>query len=462
LSGSREEKRRGNDYRADQTLGPVKTAWGAFAGTAWHVDANGQLLMESGLHHADDVDSSALRMAAHVGVTLSGEVSSPVEAFVVTVDPPGGRREFVFFDKKTYLIDRVETVRDGRRYATVFDDYRSTKGLMEPWHVHVSDGFVTNDDDEVLESLSLGDALTAADVAIPANGPPLFSLSTSSAPIPITMDSDNIVVPVKMGGHIVDFLLDSGAEEIVIDKDIVKALNIPEYGRTTSQTAGTYVSSNVVLPSMTLGTLTLNNVHALSLPFEQWSSTGKPIAGLLGHDFIASAVLHIDYGHGTLEVLAPGTFVPPSGAHAFNVTFDDGVPTVAAALDGVSAPSFIVDTGADRSALFSTFVSGHQQQIADQGLGSAMQAASPFVDNIRGVGGTVEYRPLQTGPFALGPWSFPKWLFMVTQNAPAFEFEDYDGLIGQDVLRNFDVYLDYPHGKIYMVPNDRFRQRWPV
>jgi hypothetical protein len=57
-------------------------------------------------------------------------------------------------------------------------------------------------------------------------------------------------------------------------------------------------------------------------------------------------------------------------------------------------------------------------------------------------------------------WSFPQWLFEVTQNDASFELEDYDGLIGQDFLRNFDVYLDYPHSKVYLVPNDRFRARW--
>ena len=48
----------------------------------------------------------------------------------------------------------------------------------------------------------------------------------------------------------------------------------------------------------------------------------------------------------------------------------------------------------------------------------------------------------------------------MTQNDASFELEDYDGLIGQDFLRNFDVYLDYPHSTVYLVPNDRFRSRW--
>ena len=89
-----------------------------------------------------------------------------------------------------------------------------------------------------------------------------------------------------------------------------------------------------------------------------------------------------------------------------------------------------------------------------------MNDAFPFINDFSGVGGTVDYRPLEVGPVVVSGWSFPKWLFEMTQNAASFELEDYDGLIGQDFLRNFDVYLDYPHDKVYLVPNDRFRKRW--
>ena len=36
----------------------------------------------------------------------------------------------------------------------------------------------------------------------------------------------------------------------------------------------------------------------------------------------------------------------------------------------------------------------------------------------------------------------------------------YDGLIGRDVLRNFDVYFDYGRTMMYLVPNERYRQGW--
>ena len=90
-----------------------------------------------------------------------------------------------------------------------------------------------------------------------------------------------------------------------------------------------------------------------------------------------------------------------------------------------------------------------------------MVASYPFLTEVNGVGGTVKYRPLQAGPFAFGGHVFPKWLFQATHDAAAFEGDDFDGLVGQDVLRNFDVYLDYAHEKIWLVPNDRYNARWP-
>lgn len=461
LSGTRDEWRSGADFRVAETLGPDDTGYGRRAGRPWNVNANGQVTYGHDLHQRDAVDARALRSPAHGGVALLGQTSSPA-AYVVKVDPPGGRLQYVFFDKTTHLIDRVEQIREGRRIATTYSDYRTTRGLTEPWKVHSSDGFATNDDDESLQSLSIGDPVSDAELAVPAAAPPLLRIDAPSVAVPAAIVDDRIVVKARMGGHDVDFLMDSGADGIVIDNDVVAALKIKQYGRITSETAGTYVESSVILPDVQIGPLALHGVHAVSLPFEQFTSTGTPIAGLLGYDFIASLVWHVDYLHGTLQALDPARFVPPAGAHALDVTFDDRVPTLSASISGVETPALILDTGADRCTLFSPFVRAHAAAMPDRGLGLEMQAASPFINDFYGVGGTVGYRPLQAGPFVFGSWMFPKWLFYVTQNAPSFEFEDYDGLIGQDLLRNFDLYLDYPHSKVYLVPNDRFRQRWPA
>lgn len=462
MTGTITEVEFGEDFREDEVLGPDHVAKGSSAGRSWSMNANGQVCFGNGLHRSDNVDAVALRSHSRLGVALLGRVQTPIDAYVVRVQPANGRLEYRFFDAKTFLLDRIEEIRQARRLTVSFSDYRTTHGLTDPWHVHVSDGFATNDEDRVLVSLDLGIRIAASELGVPTPKPPLISVADSPVRVSAEMSGDDIVIPVGIGGHTVDFILDSGASGIVIDNALAQAFGIKEYGRITDETAGTYVESNVVIPQMTVGTLRLDNVHARSLPFAQWSDSGKPIGGLLGFDFIADVVWHVDYQRGTLDAIAPSSFVPPASARAFPVTFDDFVPTFGITIDGVPGPAFILDTGAYRSTIFSRYVQMHANRFPDRGLGEAMTAAFPFVNDFSGVGGSVEYRPLELGPVVVGTWSFPTWLFDVTQNASAFEFEDYDGLIGQDFLRNFDVYLDYPNARIYLVPNDRFRQRWPA
>lgn len=449
----------GKNFRADQTLGPSSTAWGSRDGRAWQMNANGQVAAASGLHRSDDVDNSAFERGG-AGVTLLGRVVQPVNAFVVRVEPSGGRLEYRFYDAKTFRLDRLEEIRDGRRFTVILDDYRTTDGLVEPWHIHTTDGFATNDGDRMMLSLQVGTAVAPSETAIPPDRLTLIAPASLPAQIPATMSGDAFVIPVKLGAYTVNCIFDSGADGIVIDSAVIAALGLKAYGRITSETAGTYVESDVVIPTMSIGNVTLNGVHARSLPFTQWTDTGKPIAGLLGYDVIRSAVWHLDYVRGTVEALPAATFTPPPNARALVATFDDDVPTIDVTIDGLAGPAFVLDTGADRSTIFSRYADAHPRELRDRGLGEAMNDAFPFINDFSGVGGTVDYRPLEVGPLVVSGWSFPKWLFEMTQNAPSFELEDYDGLIGQDFLRNFDVYLDYRHAKVYLVPNDRFRERW--
>ncbi len=456
-NGMQQSAQSGADFRHDITLGPLHSANGALAGKGWHQNQNGEVVVEHGLHHLDAISATALRTGG-AGVTLLGTVTLPVNAYVVKVAPTGGRLEYIFYNRKTGAEVRVERARRGRRYVTTYDDYRTTSGLTEAWHIHGSDGRPENDSDYTLTSLEIGKPVAASRIAVPVATSPV-SLAGPVASIPISLYGDRIIIPVKMGGHTVDFQLDSGASGIVLDSSIVGALKLKTYGAGIGDTAGSYQEGSAVIPQATFGGVTLTNVVVDSAPFTTWAA-GKPVAGLMGFDFIDGAVLHIDYLHGTLDAYDPKTFTPPTGAMALPIALDDDVPLITAGIAKAIGHLFILDTGADRSALFSQFIASHPSDVTDLGLGDQMIASFPFVTDLNGVGGTVKYRPLQVGPFSFAGYVFPKWLFSGTHDAPAFEGDDFDGLIGQDVLRNFDVYLDYAHEKVWLVPNERYTSRW--
>ncbi len=132
LTGTMIVTRRGNDMREDVAIADkLRTADGVLAQRAWEQNASGEITYPSGIHRRDEVDAAALGKMGP-GVTLLGMRPNPQGAYVVRVDPPGGRLEYVYFDASTFLIDRIDQARNGSRVIFTFDDYRSVGGHMMP------------------------------------------------------------------------------------------------------------------------------------------------------------------------------------------------------------------------------------------------------------------------------------------------------------------------------------------
>lgn len=462
LTGTTTSQLSGDDYRDDTALGPFHTASGQYRGQRWAQNENGLTHLVSGVHQRDDTNRKALAHALQKdsGVQLLGEIDSPSPVYVVKVSPADGRVEYVFYDKSKYLITRRERTVEQTRIVTTYDDFRTTDGITQPWHIHTGDGRPGNDTDSQLQSVQDGVAIDAAKLAIPPDARDPVTLGGTRVSIPVAILSDRIIVKTEIGGRKVDLQLDSGASGILMDRSVAEALKIPLYGKLTEVTAGAYLASRAIVPAINIGSVTMQNVAIETAPFHWYASDGTPIAGLMGYDFIDSCVVHIDYLNGTVEAIDPGSFSPPAGALTLPIRLDDQVPVIAARIGATTGEKFIFDTGADRSLIFSEFVAAHPAETVDQGLGEAMTDSFPFVQTSGGVGGEIAIRPIEVNGFGLSSLSFPHWLFFATQDPNSFNQEDYDGLIGQDVLRNFDLYLDYRHAKIYLVPNDRYRTRW--
>src|SRR5579872_3398041 len=376
LAGTQTTVSSGDDFREDTTLGPFKTARGSYHGRRWEENENGLIVDLTGLHERDSVDGAALHesLITPHGVTLLGEAASPSASYVVRVEPAGGRLEYVFYDKTTFLITRIERLIDGQRVVETYDDFRAVAGVTEAWHLHTSDGRRYNDEDWEMQSLVVGTPSDDAALHPPdPRGSAMFSSTQGTLPAHIV--DDRVIVTTQINGRAVILQLDSGAAGILLDRSVADALKLPIYGKQTQTTAGTYVANDAVIPTMTIGPVTLHDVAVQTAPFHGWA--GTPISGLLGFDFIDQCVVHVDYANDRVEVFAPGSFTAPSGAISLAIRLDDRVPALAAKIASTRADAFILDTGADRSMLFSNFTLEHPGAITDQGLGEEITAAFP-------------------------------------------------------------------------------------
>ena len=156
-----------------------------------------------------------------------------------------------------------------------------------------------------------------------------------------------------------------------------------------------------------------------------------------GFDFFADAIVHVDYDRGIAEAIDMPGFHAPDNMTTVALALDDKTPAVRAHV-GNALARLTIDTGANRTLVFSGF--------ADRADLSSERIAA--TTRFRGVGGmgNGEMARLRTFEFAnVALTDTP-----VEISSDDFGSEDIDGILGADLLRNYDVYFNYPAAQIYV------------
>jgi Aspartyl protease len=439
MSGTFHVSRLGKDERDITLLGPLFFEAGVHNGTHWQQTRNGITYTYGGVHDARDArsENAWLTDTETREVRLIGE-SVPLNAFVVEIDPPGGRHEWRFLDKRTGNIVRREYVERGRRYTIAFDDYRTFDGIPEPSRVRTIDSLGNERDLELL-SRTLDLTPDARDVDIAPSRRTLveFPAGVTNVHLPVRVVNGLSVVKVHIGLKDYDFLLDSGAAGIVIDPSIVEDAHLETYGSRVGATIGTFSETTGIVPLITIGTLRMRSVVArvVSVPFHLDDKTH--ITGLLGFDFFLDTVVHVDLDHGVANAIAPGAFRAPTDAAVIPLSLDDRTPVVRARADAVTG-RVVLDTGANRSVFTPPFASR-----ADIAFDPATAVAQ-----FRGLGGmgTAETVHLKSFDIAALPLLDP----VVDVSNANLGAEDIDGTAGTDLLHAYDLFFDYRAAALYV------------
>ena len=448
------------NWRSTETLGGFTTQSGRYKGERWEQNENGLTTLLHGLHQRNQVSGAALERSElgidDPSVKLLGTVSQPVNAYVVEINPSSGRHEFLFIDASTYLLDRQESIYTTGRQVATYSDYHRLDGFMEAWHRHYSDGHPQNEADYVTTADDVNVPVSASDVEMAGIARELleYPAGATTIKVPVRIVDGAVIVRVMINGRGLDFMLDSGASEIVIDHEVSKALGLHTFGKSVATVAGPFEQSKAVIPDLAIGPLHMRNIVVSSLPFTQDVEQGTKVVGLLGFDFISDNVVKVDYDHQVIELTPGDAFVAPPDASYVDANLDAGVPMVPASVNGALGSHFVIDTGATGGmVIFSGFAAAHPTQVTDMGEGKIINRYLYGI-TASGVGGQIPMSAIQIKEFEFGPVHFEGFLGMLTRAKSTFELEDTDGLIGYDILRSFDIYFDYLHSRVYLAPND--------
>ena len=433
---------RGDDHRFTYDAGPFHSEDGIFKGDAWHMNDNGQVVMDE----ADPGDAIPDRTTTTVAA-----IHTPVEGYVISRLNVRGYGSKDYVDGATWHVVRRERVTPNGTNVTTFDDIREDHGRTFAHHIRVVSASARVTSDLHVTDYQPGE-VAESDVAIPTPRRALvtFPAAARAVDLPVKFGDDHVYVRVKVGDRGLDFVLDSGAGEITIDNGVAHQLGLPEFEKQSTVTAGRYTTYRTIVPEMHIGDLVLRNVAVQVVPQGWESSNGVKAVGLLGFDFFAELGLTIDYEHQRVTAVPGGVFAPPTGPQVIplDVRIGNGSPYASVRLNGALGERWVVDTGgAGTFMIFDYFARRHPEALRDNGGGGALRDRT-FV----GIGGDIAARPYQIASLKLANINFVDFVGYRVTDSGAYA-ENADGLIGTDFLRLFTLGFDYGNSRLYLVPN---------
>jgi Aspartyl protease/PDZ domain len=282
--------------------------------------------------------------------------------------------------------------------------------------------------------------------------------SRKLASIPFTQLTGGIVIlEAKLDNFpdTLNFILDTGSSGISLDSstaEYLKLHTIPT-DRTIRGIAGIrkvnfLYNRSLHFPGITVDSLDfhINDYSILTAVY------GVQIDGIIGYSILSRYIMKLDYDSLRLTFSSRGTFRYPRGGYLLRPAINMLVAQPMRVKDSKTINSrFLYDMGAGLCMLLS------RDFVED----------SMFVDKKKkfwtkegeGLGGKIDMELRVIKEVKLGPYRF--------RNVPVFVFEDefnvtsypyLGGLIGNDILRRFNVILNYAQGDIFLMPNSHFTE----
>ncbi|HPC10728.1 MAG TPA: aspartyl protease family protein [candidate division Zixibacteria bacterium] len=278
-----------------------------------------------------------------------------------------------------------------------------------------------------------------------------FAAGADSVVIPFTYYRGHVWLPAAVNGATVAwFILDSGASANLLNDALTAPLGLTSVGSVPAKGVGGFEEVPLVrTDSITIGSLTLVDQIAAAMDWDRLGIEPPPGAqagGILGHDFLSRFPVLIDYSDSTLTAYNPAAFTAPAGGTAVDFHLTMLVPTISASVGGVEG-DFIIDLGNSVGLVL------HDRFFQDHRLDTVLTNLASVDRPIGGVGGTARTRSAVVPAFRIGG--------MVLSDVPVVIPESTQGLagstelagnIGNLVLQEFRVLLDYRASRVYFYP----------
>ncbi|NLR78983.1 aspartyl protease family protein [Chitinophaga eiseniae] len=270
-----------------------------------------------------------------------------------------------------------------------------------------------------------------------------------------------VVVQALLDGHpdTLQFILDTGSAGISLDTATCLRMGIKMEpsdriikGLGSSKPVSFARHHSLILPGLKVDSLDfhINDYELISQVY------GIQVDGIIGYSLLSRYIVTVDYDTEEIIIYSKGKFNYPRGGQLLRPSLTQ-IPLVSAPLrNDVRTVNnrYYFDTGAGMCLLLS------QQFVNDSSLLEKRRRRGRKIiqTEAQGLGGKMSMSLTTINEFRIGNYAFknvPTYIFDDQSNVTAYPF--LGGMIGNDLLRRFNITLNYAKKEIYMVPNSHFR-----
>ena len=250
-----------------------------------------------------------------------------------------------------------------------------------------------------------------------------------------------------------NFLLDTGSGGISLDSTTCSEYNITTQPTDTSITGigGIRKVAFVFNKTLHLPGLSLHHLNFHVNNYEVLTSVyGEKVDGIMGYSFFSRYIVNIDFDSLLIKVYSPGKFSYPEHGTVLHPIFTS-LPIMYMHLKDRKKTdfNFYFDTGAGLCFLMS--------ELFAKDSAILLSKRKPLVTQAEGMLGRLEMRLTIIKEVKIGPYRFfkvPTYLYEDNYNVTSYPFSG--GLVGNELLRRFNMTINYPQREIHLIPNTHF------
>lgn len=450
-----------NKMRQELDLKVFKQTTGDDGTTSWKMDANGKVkinkdeatLKNRKLNELINTYEYLNKSSEYFTVTFEGiENVNEKECYVVKIANTINRNYTVnFYDVSNFhRLKSVEKV-DSDETHTLFSDFRKVAGLIKPFKFNITTKPTEEQQEIEIMKYQSNLEIDPAVFKVPTDDARdyQFTNNNSAENIPFHYIENHLLINVSVDNNEQLWILDTGAEMTVIDKEYADRLGIQSHGELKGRGVQEVVNvSFVELPSYKIKGITFKNQKAVTLDiaplFKKW---GYDAVGILGYDFLSRFITRIDYANELISFYEPDHFEYSGTGKVVGAPMVRNIFSIPLTVNKKYSGMWTVDIGAGGLSFCYPFAKEngllHIAGIETMGMG----AGGAFLKK------TAQFENLEIASFTINN---PVIDIPIHEGKGAFSSQETAGNLGNEILERFIVYFDYANQQMIFEKGELF------